>query len=122
MDRTTFLAAGRERRIKHLPDVPGLDGGAHIRSLTEFEKSEYEQSQLTRSKSGKATPEPDRVKRSRAALICLCVCDEHGARLLADEDVEQVLGMDGRITQRLYDAILEHVGYRDSDIGELAKN
>lgn len=122
MDRTTFLAAGRERRYRLLADMPQPGAATRIRSLTELEKSEFEQSQLSRSKSGKATTNADRVLRSRAALICLCVCDEHGARLLADDDVEQILGMDGRITQRLYDAILEHVGYKDSDIGELAKN
>lgn len=119
MNREQFLAAGKSRRYDVVRDVPQL-GDVRIRSLTEREKSEFEQRQLTRD--GAKLSRAERLVRSRAALVACCVVDDAGERLLQDDDVDTLLGMDGLITQRLYDAIVVHVGYAKADIEALAKN
>lgn len=97
-------------------DVPLPNGTkARIRSLSEFERSEFDSSVLD-SRGDFST---DRLKRQKRRLIALCVVDEEGKRLLKDSEAEALRPVDSAITSALYNAIRIHIGMDEGDLEEL---
>lgn len=88
-------------------DLPVCGLTVRIRSLTELERTQYENSRYSRD--GKLIP--GRLEDAKARLICLCAVDDSGAQLLKAGDEQAVLQMDSADTAALYDACWDHVGF-----------
>lgn len=105
--RETFLRPSKRRYI----DVPLPTTGEMVRlqSLTELERTTYENSRF--SKEG--TLLPGRLQDSKARLICLCVVDEEGKPILKPGDERSIMdNMDSMDSAFLYDQCWDHVGFR----------
>lgn len=90
-----------ERRYKDV-DVPEV-GTLRLRSLSELERSEIEDS---------VRKEP---RHLRAALIQRCCLDEHGHELFGTADIPQIVQMDSRVINFLWDEINQHLAYPEKD-------
>lgn len=85
-----------------------------IQSLTEGEKSRYENS-ITNSKGS--------VKlQARMQLLIATVVDDEGNRLFTSDDYSAMAQVDGALTGKLFNAAIEHCGFQEADIDELVKN
>jgi len=104
-----------DRRFGHL-EVGGLH--FRFRNLTEDEKSEFEAAVL--SSDGKYSLA--KIRRQRRKLLRLCLVGDDNQPLLKPEDEDSLRAIDGVVTSRLYDAIREHCGFDEGDLGELVKN
>lgn len=93
-----------QRRYRELT-IDGID--FRLQSMTEAERSSVELSPLP---------------RLRAVLIATCLVDEDGDRLYtdSDEDIDELLKLDSRITVPLSDAISDHC--QVAELEELVKN
>lgn len=95
---------------------------AYIRSLTEGEKSEYEQSQLTEGPGGRRISDPSKLVTARARLIALCLCESDGTLVMEPSAWPEIIGWDGAVCQAMYDAIQDHLGYCLDRLKLIAKN
>ncbi len=85
-----------------------------IQSLTEGEKSRYENS-ITNSKGS--------VKlQARMQLLIATVVDDEGNRLFPSDDYSAMAQVDGALTGKLFNEAIEHCGFQEADIDELVKN
>lgn len=114
--RTTFLRK-TPRRYRYV-SLPELELSVRIQSLTEKEKSEFEAWVL--DKKGGLVRE--RLLSGRRRLIVLCLVDEEGNRLLADDDTATLAELDGAPLSRLFDECRLHVGLERDDLENLIKN
>ncbi len=117
LDRASFLSPAK-RRFKYvaLPDGRTV----RIRNLTEAERSSFEGSILT----SKGDFSLSKIKLQRRRLICLCLVDDEGNRLLTDADADSAAfrEMDGAVTGVLYDECRKWCGFDEGDLDELVKN
>lgn len=98
--------------------LPASGYEVRIRSLTERERSAYE-SQLLNAKGDVLKSKLEEAKRR---LICLCLVDDAGNRILSDSDADNLLEWDGSDTAAAYDVIFSHCGFQKRDIEDLVKN
>ena len=101
-------------------DIVTLPGGdcVRIQSLTELEKSEYENSVISAR---------GRAMRSKMLIACrqlvvLCVVDGEGNRMLSSDDISAMSGLDGAVTAAIFTAARTHCGFEEGDIEGLVKN
>ena len=122
----------RKLGSRRFATVPGMDDTGHefrVRSLSELESSELLQGwQLDEDGT------PDAAKRPllRARLVQLCLVDDEGDPLFGTVDgefpaseLDDILALDSRITQRVGDFLFEHlgmIGKSKIDIEETVKN
>lgn len=115
MNRDDLLGQIQRRYV----DAPLPDGRKlRLRSLTDREKSDYENEILT-SKGGL---NHSKVKAARRRLIVLCAVDEHNEVMLSAADVARLEEVDGAVTSAAYDAARIHCGFEAGDIEGLVKN
>jgi hypothetical protein len=57
-----------------------------------------------------------RYANIRARLLVLTICDEQGARLFTDKDIDIVSSMPAQTIDRLWDASCKLVGLRPEDV------
>lgn len=114
LSRDEFLG---QREVRYM-DVPIGDNGqtVRIKSLTELERSSFEVT------CGAGTNKKRSLRDSRALLLCRCIVDEDGNLMMGDDDVERLHEMDARITGRVFDAAVKHIGISNEDVESLAKN
>lgn len=110
------LLGATRRRYREF-EVPPF-GKYRIRSLTERERSQMEGDQL--SKKGEFSKQ--KLMESRRRLIAWCLVDGDGERLIGDDQIPQLEEVDSLLTAAIYDACLDHCGFSDADIEDLAKN
>lgn len=115
---TTIEIAGRDALLgmtkRRYAEVKCGDMTFRLQSLTEAEKSHFEKSILT-SKG--------RIKDdARRRLLVATLVDSDGKRLLTDADLRQLSELDGKVSQKLAAAAMEHTGFTDSDMDDLEKN
>lgn len=103
--RELFLAQPKPRYTEFTLPVAGLT--VRMRSLSELERTQYENSRFGRD--GKLIP--GRLEDAKSRLICLCLVDDAGGQLLKAGDEQAVLQMDAADTGALYDACWDHVGF-----------
>lgn len=85
-----------------------------LQSLTEAEKSRFEKAILT----SKGSIKDD----ARRRLLIATLVDGDGNRLLTDADMRQLSELDGKVSQKLAAAAMEHTGFTESDMDDLEKN
>lgn len=98
-------------------DVPEW-GKFRIRSLTELERSRFEQT--LRDKNGQLSN--NKMLDLKCRLIVLCTVDGEGNQLLTNSDIETLRNQDSRFTNQLVEAIQEHCGVSSADMEDLEKN
>lgn len=123
MTQATVRALTQQFATRRIREVE-LDGErkVFIRSLTEGEKSEYEQAQLMEGPGGRRVTDPSKLQTARARLIALCLCESDGTVVVDPRDWPSILEWDGAVCQTLYDAIQVHLGYQLDRLRPTAKN
>lgn len=89
--------------------------GVRLQSLTELERSSLDSIWGERYNKTKSI---DMVMRRE--LLVLCIVDDQGTRLFADNEVALLGSMDSKIISKLYEAARKLTGMDDD--GEVAKN
>ena len=91
-----------------------------IRSLTEAERSQHETETTLATKGTRK----EKLQSAKTRLIVRCVVagPDSEEPVLRLSDVDILAQQDSVITSRLFDAIVEHCGYVESDIEEAVKN
>lgn len=95
--------------------IDGADIAFRLQSLTERERSSYEAAMI---RNGKLV-EPETQK---ARLLCLCLVDKDGDRLLSDGDFGQLMNLDAAVAGKLFDEAIKLIGLADSSGESAAKN
>tara|TARA_B100000530_G_scaffold206897_1_gene132228 strand:- start:2550 stop:2939 length:390 start_codon:yes stop_codon:yes gene_type:complete len=115
---TTIEIAGRDALLgmtkRRYAEIKCGDVTFRLQSLTEAEKSRFEKSILTAK--GKIKDD------ARRRLLVATLVDSDGERLLTDADLRQLSELDGKVSQKLAAAAMEHTGFTDSDMDDLEKN
>lgn len=96
-------------------EVPEWGGSVYVRGLTGTERDRFEVDVL--SGTGK-----DRLNNARAKLVALGVVDEAGNRLFSEADIEALGKKNGKVLDRLFQAVRKESGLLDEDVEELVKN
>lgn len=115
--RSDFLGSTCERRYREVT-LPISGKRVRIQSLSELERARYEAALI----DGNGRRIAARVRDQRARLICLCLVDERGDRLLHDTDVDAVLARDSHDDGYLYDQIFDLVGLANPGVEDAVKN
>ena len=113
--RDAFLGANKRRFRDVVLPVSGLT--VRVRSLTEWELSEFQQANY--DKNGNRLK--GRLVDSKARLITLSTVNESGEPLFLPGDEQAILDIDSADTTYLWDQIWEHLGGA-KPIEETAKN
>ena len=109
------------RRYKDLT-LPVAGHAVRIRSLSERELSAYTTVPVNVAGEGKALRQA-RIEDSSRRLICLCLVDDAGNRLLSDSDAPRLEDWDSADTQYLAGECQRWVGLSGSpDLETHAKN
>lgn len=110
LTRASILAANDLAHDLQAVAVPEWGGTVHVRVMTGAERSAFEAA-VVRDKD-------DAIPR----LVALTCCDESGARIFGDEDLDAIGGKSSRVLVRLYDAAIACNKLRDSDVDASEKN
>jgi len=98
-------------------EVPEWGGSVFIRPMTGSERDRYESDIL--GEDGKSDV---RNKSLREKLAVLSVCDESGATLFTEEDIQALSEKNSAPLDRIFDAAQKLNGITDDDIKILTKN
>ena len=95
-------------------------GGAwvRVRTLNACERDHFEASTIQRNGKRITT----NMENIRARLCLLCLIDENGERLFADEDAFPLGGKSAAALDRIFTVAQRLNGLRDEDIEDLVKN
>lgn len=118
LTKTDLLKKAERRYLEFPVSICGDDKTCRIQSLTEKERSDYEAAMQLASKANKA----QRMKDAKRRLIVLCVVDEENKPLLTMSDVKELEDVDSKTTSNIFNKCVEHVGFTDEDVEELAGN
>lgn len=86
-----------------------------IKTLTVGERDEWELRWIDIRSKGMAT-----FPNFRAFYLVRTLCDEHGVRLWADNELEEVARLDGSVMGELFDVAQRHNKLTEADVVELA--
>ena len=116
--RGKFLSQTKRRYDEF--EVEGDDGPmkVRLRSLSEWEKSNYEAAALSR----KGGLTKDKLIDAKARMLVLCMVDGDGNPLFTDRDLAQIKLIDGKITGAIYDRAIVHIGSQEGEIESIVKN
>lgn len=97
-----------------------LPGGArvYVRGMTGKERDGWENALMV----GRGQHRRVDTRNARARLAVRCLVDEHGVRLFADQDAEQVGNIRADCLQRIFNAAQRLSGVSDEDLDELGKS
>lgn len=105
------------RRYLQFP-LPFSGKNVRIRSLLETEKEGYEAAMLS-TKGGLSLAA---LKEARRRLIVLTLVDATGNQILTDADTPKLKTLDGGDLAAIYDAAMQHCGFKQDEIEALIKN
>lgn len=89
-----------------------------IQSLFEHEKEAYEGRMLS-AKGGLSLA---KVKEARRQLIVEVLVDKAGNRLMQNGHISKLSTMDGKDIAAIYEAAMDHCGFKNDEIENLVKN
>lgn len=89
-------------------------GSVYIRVMSVGELDAYQKEWIGKRETG--------VDNFRAKFLAKCLCDEKGARLFTDEQVEELAKKSAKVVGRLFDKAAAHNAITEKDVEELAKN
>jgi hypothetical protein len=82
-----------------------------LKTLSGTERDIFEESYTT-----------DKMKNFRSRFLVLTICDEKGARLFTDSEVEQLGGKSAVVLNRLFDKAWQINAFRTEDVDALGKD
>jgi hypothetical protein len=106
--------AKRRFAVVEIPDW----GKFRLRSLTELERSRFENSM--RDKRGQVSS--GRLVDMKFRMIVLGCVDAEGNQLFRDSDIGELKNQDSKNTNALVEEIQKHWGMSDTDVEDLEKN
>ncbi len=109
---------GRVTRRFREVELPVARETVRIRSLTEGELSRYQRKMMDRKGRGF---DPAGMQKANRRLFTMCIVDDKGNMLFADDDTEKLVGMDAADASVLYEACTEHCGIDRADLGDLGE-
>lgn len=80
---------------------------AYVKGMTAKEKNDFDASMMT---ADMMKIDRKRVKNQKFLMVCRCLCDEAGSRLLTDEDVSAVKQWPGKVLNHVFDKCNELAG------------
>lgn len=107
-----FTAAAAPRKPLKVA-VSGIDMTLYVRVMTVGERDAWELAGLN-SSNGKLCAD------FRSRYLASTLCDEHGKRLFADDQWQEIAALDSGIVCALFDKAASHNRLSEADITELA--
>ena len=107
LDRAAIIGMAKPRIVTIF--VPEWGGDVCLREITAGQRDQWDAWQI--ENEGAA-----RYANIRARLLVLTICDEQGARLFGDKDIDIVSSMPAQTIDRLWDASCKLVGLRPEDV------
>lgn len=107
---------------RELVQVPEWGGEVWVRTLTGRERDSFEAETVLYKPRGDSQPNMDALHQTRARLVARACCDEQGARLFSDADVEALAAKSAAALDRLYEVAARLARLGAKDMEELQKN
>lgn len=120
LGRAEILGA-EDLEIKEVP-VPEWGGpGAVVlvRNLSGAERDQFEADTVRFTKGGQPIPN---LENTRARLVAMAACDEHGAAIFSAADVRRLTQKSARPLDRLFEAASKLSGLSPADIEGLVQS
>ena len=118
------MALSREQ-ILEAPDavfevveVPEWGGTVRVRSLTGYERDQYEQSITVQNAPGKVSMN---LLNARAKLVALTVVSDEGDREFSDEDALELGKKNAQVLNRIWEVATRLAGLSEADVKELTE-
>lgn len=102
LTRDQILAASPALRVERV-QVPEWGGEVCVREMTAGERDRWDAWQIEHTGA-------DRFNDLRARLLVTVLCDEQGARLFSDADIEQVSRMPASVVTRIWSMAVDLAG------------
>ena len=99
--------------------VPEWGGTVYVRNLNGKGRDAFEGSRIRIKENNKVEMVHD---NTRARLLALTVCDETGALLFTEQDIEALGAKNAATLDKLFDVAQRLAGLRAQDLEEKAKN
>ena len=109
------ILASRDLRDETI-DVPEWGGKIRVRSLTGWERDQYETS-ITQQSGGNVT---FNLLNARAKMVALTVIDDDGDRVFSDEDTIELGKTSAVAVNRIFEVAQRLSGLTNEDVEELA--
>lgn len=103
---------------KELIPVPEWGGEVYVKALSAGERDGYESSMIHFNGKKQSV----NMENARAKLAALSICDENGARLFTDMDVQDLTKKSAAALQRVFEVAQRLSKITDDDLEELTKN
>lgn len=109
LNKAKILAANDVKLEK--VHVPEWGDDVFLKTLSGTERDIFEESYTT-----------DKMKNFRSRFLVLTLCDDKGARLFTDSEVEQLGGKSAVVLNRLFDKSWQINAFRNEDVEALGKD
>ena len=109
---------GADDLPKELVECPEWDGHVFIRTFQAAERDAWEQSMMSKSKSGVQTD----MENARANLVARVACDDDGAAIFTKEQMIALGKKSAKAMGRCFDVAARLNGLSSDDMDEIVKN
>jgi len=106
LNKAKILAAN-DTKLEKVP-VPEWGDDVYIKTLSGTERDQFEDAYSS-----------EKMKNFRSRFLVLTLCDEHGARLFTDAEVDQIGSKRADIINRLFDRAWALNAFREADVEAL---
>ena len=89
-------------------------GSVFCRVMSCGERDSYENDWVLNKSKG--------VENFRTKFLAKCLCDEKGARLFTDAEVEQLAKKSAKVMSRVWQKAMQHNALTEADVEELGKD
>ena len=118
LDKAALLAEAAKPLPIEKVSIPELGGDVYIRAMSGSERDAWERSLIV----GRGKRRDVDTTNVRAKLVVRVLCDDTGARLMADSDAEALGHLRVDILTKLYEVAQRMSGVTDKDVEELGKD
>lgn len=100
-------------------EIPEAATTFRLREMSAADRDRFEVASLKTDADGKRTIDPMFL---RARLVAMCLVDDAGARLYADDEIEQLAGNVASVVSRLFEAAQKLNGMDAAAVDNAEKN
>jgi hypothetical protein len=119
LNRESILAQ-KNFGIKEI-EVPELGGNVYIRKWSGKDRAKFLQASITVD-SGNVDVKYEKIFDNMSLVVALSLCDETGARMFNDEEIELINELNADAIQSIYQHALELNSLVQKSLQEAAKN
>ncbi len=109
LNKAAILAANDVKTEK--VEVPEWGGDVYVRTLSGTDRDAFEDAYSR-----------EKMKNFRARFLVLTLCDDKGARLFADEEIEALGAKSNVVINRLFDKAWSFNAFTPAEVEELGKD